>query len=242
MSSRTPRQNPRSPWPAGTLISALDDRGRNELFGLGESQRHEPGAILIRQGDLRCDHVLLLRSVRPSSPACAKITATLDNGAEALLGIRLSGDLVGEMAALRETERSATVTACTPLVAFRIPTTTFFAHLDERPRLWSALASMIAERLEWANQRRLEFTAFEVPVRLARVLGELAARHGFAVAGGTDLGIRLSQPELGRLIGAKEAAVNNAVRLLKRNGLLLTDYRQVVITDLEALHAFGTAS
>jgi len=242
MSTRAPRQAPGSPWPAGTLISTLDDRGRNELFGLGESRRHEPGAILIRQGDLQCDHVLLLRSVRSTSPACAKITAILDNGAEALLGIRLSGDLVGEMATLRRTGRSATVTACTPLVAFRIPATTFFAYLDERPRLWSALASMMAERLEWANQRRLEFAAFEVPVRLARVLSELAARHGFAVADGTDLGIRLSQPELGRLIGAKEAAVNNAVRLLKRKGLLLTDYRQVVITDLEALHAFGAAS
>ncbi|WP_433369411.1 Crp/Fnr family transcriptional regulator [Streptosporangium sp. CA-115845] len=242
MSDRTSRRDLSPHWPAGTLMSAVDGLERNELFNLGEPQRHEAGAILIRQGDPRRDHVLLLRSIRSTSPACAKITAILDNGAEALLGIRLSGDLVGEMATLRGMDRSATVMACTPLVAFRIPTATFFAYLNERPHLWHALASMIAERLEWANQRRLEFGAFEVPVRLARVLGDLAARHGFAVDGGTDLGIRLSQPELGRLIGAKEAAVNNAVRLLKQNGLLLTDYRKIVITDLAALRAFGFAS
>jgi CRP/FNR family cyclic AMP-dependent transcriptional regulator len=224
------------------LISTLDEDARNELFSLGEPQRHQPGAILLQQGDPRRDHVLLLRSVQSALPACAKVTAILDNGVEALLGVRLSGDLVGEMAALRNIDRSATVTACTPLVAFRIPATTFFMYLNEHPRLWSALAAMMAERLEWANQRRLEFAAFDVPVRLARVLGDLAARHGFAVEGGTDLGIRLSQPELGRLIGAKEAAVNNAVRLLKLNGLLLIHYRQVVITDLEALRVFGSPS
>lgn len=241
MPDRTSRSTLTPRWPLGTLMATLDDGERNKLFGLGEPQRHEPGAVLLRQGDPQRDHVLLLRSIRSSSPACAKVTAILDNGAEALLGIRLSGDLVGEMATLRDMDRSATVTACTPLLAFRIPAVTFFSYLNEHPRLWHALAYMIAERLEWANQRRLEYTAFEVPVRLARVLGELAARHGFAVESGTDLGIRLSQPELGRLIGAKEAAVNNAVRLLKRNGLLLTDYRKIIIADLGALRAFGSA-
>lgn len=242
MSDRTSRRDLSPRWPSGTLMSALDGTERNELFGLGEPQPHEAGTILIRQGDPRRDHVLLLRSVRSTSPACAKITAILDNGAEALLGIRVSGDLVGEMATLRKMDRSATVTACTPLMAFRIPSDVFFAYLNGHPHLWHALASMIAERLEWANQRRLEFGAFEVPVRLARVLCDLAVRHGFAVEGGTDPGIRLSQPELGRLIGAKEAAVNNAVRLLKQNGLLLTDYRKIVITDLTALRAFGYES
>ncbi|MEU4830102.1 Crp/Fnr family transcriptional regulator [Streptosporangium sp. NPDC023615] len=221
-------------------MSVLDDKARSELFNLGKPQRHEPGAVLIRQGDQHCDHVLLLRAVHATSPACAKVTAVLADGTEVLLGIRLSGDLVGEMGTLRERDRSATVTACTPLITFRIAAPVFFAHLDEHPRLWSALATMMAERLESANRRRLEFAAFDVPVRLARVLDELAARHGFTVEDGTHLGVTLSQPELGRLIGAKEAAVNKAVRILKQHGLLLTDYKKMIITDLEALRTFGS--
>lgn len=229
-------------WPVGTLMSALDERARGEILSLGKPQSHKPGATLIRQGDLQRDHVLLLRSARPGLSACAKVTAILDNGVEVLLGVRVSGDLVGEMAVLRGMGRSATVTACTSMLAFRIPATAFITYLNEHPQSWSALASMIVQRLDWANQRRLDFAAFDVPVRLVRVLSELAARHGFAVEGGTALGVRLSQPELGRLIGAKEAAVGKAVRLLKENGLLKISYRQVIITDLERLRVFDSES
>ncbi|GGL28127.1 Crp/Fnr family transcriptional regulator [Planomonospora parontospora] len=218
----------------------LDEDARGELLTLGKPQPYEPGAILIRQGDSRCDHVLLLRSARPGTSACAKVTVALGNGAEALLGVRVSGDLVGEMAVLRGTDRSATVTACTPMLAFQISSAAFISYLDGHPRLWSALASMIANRLDWANHRRLDFAAFPIPVRLARVLTDLAASHGFPVEEGTDLGVGLSQPELGRLIGAREAAVNNAVRSFKENGLLLIRRRRLIITDPEGLRAFGT--
>ncbi|MEV7008394.1 Crp/Fnr family transcriptional regulator [Streptosporangium sp. NPDC051022] len=221
-------------------MSALDESARGELLALGKSDAHEPGAVLIQQGDLRSDHVFLLRSVRPRLPACAKVTAILDNGVEVLLGVRVSGDLVGEMAVFRGVGRSATVTACTPMLTFRIPATAFLSYLNNRPESWPVLAAMIAQRLDWANRRRLDFAAFEVPVRLARVLSELVERHGFAVRDGTDLGVQLSQPELGRLIGAREAAVGKAVRILKENGLLKTHYRRVIITDLEGLHAFAS--
>ncbi|GAA3133275.1 Crp/Fnr family transcriptional regulator [Planomonospora alba] len=240
MSGRATHPRGGSAWPAGTLVSALDETARAELFALGHAQPYRPGAVLIQQGDPRRDHVLLLRSARPGTPACAKVTAALGNGAEALLGVRVSGDLVGEMAVLRGTDRSATVTACTPTLAFRIAAADFTAYLDRHPRLWSALAAMIADRLDWANRRRLDFAAFPVPVRLARVLDELATRHGLPVEEGTDIGVRLSQPELGRLIGAKEAAVNNAVRLLKKNGLLLIRWKRLVVTDPEGLRAFGS--
>ncbi len=239
MSDRASHREPGTAWPAGTLMAALGESARGDLLALGTPDAHSPGAVVIQQGDLRRDHVFLLRSVRPGLPACAKVTAILDNGVEVLLGVRVSGDLVGEMAVLRGVGRSATVTACTSMLTFRIPAAAFLAYLNNHPESWSVLASMIAQRLDWANRRRLDFAAFEVPVRLARVLVELAARHGFTVADGMDLGVQLSQPELGRLIGAKEAAVGKAVRLLKENGLLKTRYRQVIITDPRGLRAFA---
>ena len=47
MSDRTSRRDLSPHWPAGTLMSAVDGMERNELFSLGEPQRHEAGAILI---------------------------------------------------------------------------------------------------------------------------------------------------------------------------------------------------
>ena len=59
-----------------------------------------------------------------------------------------------------------------------------------------------------------------------------ARRHGVPAQDGVDLGISLSPAEPGRRIGASEAAVGKAVKTLKDDGLLLTRYRRVIVTDL----------
>ncbi|MEV1248934.1 Crp/Fnr family transcriptional regulator [Nonomuraea sp. NPDC049750] len=218
-------------------MAAFDQQAKADFLALGEPQRFEAGEVLLRQGDPRSDRVYLLRSVRPGTSACAKVTANLGTGVETLLSIRVSGDLVGEMGVLRGAERSATVTLCTPTLAFRISANTFLGFLGRNPHLGAALAAMIADRLEWSNQRRLDFAAFDVTVRLARVIGELARRHGIETAAGLELGVSLSQQELGRLIGARDAAVSKSMRALKESGVLRTGYRQLIITDPDQLRA-----
>jgi hypothetical protein len=98
---------------------------------------------------------------------------------------------------------------------------------------------MIADRLEWANRRRLDFTAYEVVVRLARVLAELVDVHGVPASDGFELDVRLSQPELGRLIGVSEDAVGQAMRRLKCEGLVVVHYRRVTIVDVHRLRSFA---
>jgi len=223
-------------------MAAFDQQTKAEFLALGEPQRFETGEVLLRQGDPRSDRVYLLRSVRTGTSACAKVTANLGTGVETLLSIRVSGDLVGEMGVLRGAERSATVTSCTPTLAYRIAANAFLAFLGRNPHLGAALAAMIADRLEWSNQRRLDFAAFDVTVRLARVIGELARRHGIETADGIELGVSLSQQELGRLIGARDAAVGKAMRVLKESGVLRTGYRQLIVTDPDQLRALQHGS
>ena len=96
--------------------------------------------------------VYLLEPASSGSAACVKVTACLENGQEALLGIGVSGDVVGEQAVLRQRARSATVVACSPLVAHPIPGRQFMDFLRRRPSAWHALALMITERLDWADR------------------------------------------------------------------------------------------
>ncbi|MEU6711364.1 Crp/Fnr family transcriptional regulator [Nonomuraea sp. NPDC046802] len=218
-------------------MAALDPSARSALLELGEPRRLEKDEALIREGDRQSDRVYLLRSTRPGNCACAKVTANVGNGVEALLGIRVTGDLVGEMGVIRRAARSATVTMCSPALAFGIEGTAFLALLEKYPRAAATVAGMIADRLQWANQRRLDFAGFDVPVRLGRVIDALADRHGVDVTDGVDLGVSLSQQELGRLVGAREAAVGKAIRMFRERGVLRTRYRRMIIADREALRA-----
>ncbi|CAM3614185.1 Crp/Fnr family transcriptional regulator [Kibdelosporangium persicum] len=216
-------------------MAGLSTQHREELLSLAPSMRYPANAVLLRQGE-SSTNVYLLRGSPNGHLACVKVTASLRDGTEALLGIRVVGDIVGELATLRETHRSATVTTCMPIVVHAIPKNSFQAFLDRHNSAWQAISRMVADRLDWANRRRLDFAAYDVPVRLARVLIELRERLH---QDGRELGVDLSQTELGRLIGAKTDAVGMAIRKLGALGLIRWSYRKVTILNLDALLEFA---
>lgn len=91
----------------------------------GLKQKYEDGEALLREGDVSTRVVLLLEGF-------AKVTASVENGRISILGIRVGGDLVGEMAALEDDcppRRSATIVACGDLVVRTIPQHSFLAFL-----------------------------------------------------------------------------------------------------------------
>jgi CRP/FNR family cyclic AMP-dependent transcriptional regulator len=190
--------------------------------------------MLIRQGEPSAS-VYLLRPISRRAIACAKITALLESGHEGLLGIRVSGDLVGELGVVREARRVATVTTCAPALVHVIGRNTFFRFLVKHPEAWLAVSATIADRLDWSNRWRLEFAAHDVLTRAARALVMLAERHGYPTPDGQDLGLSISQEELGRLIGAHRDAVVKCVALLRSRNLIKTGYRRIIIVNPDEL-------
>lgn len=234
----SPASERTSYWSSGTFFASLGDKPRKDLLELVPPVRYPAGTTLVRQGEPGMQ-AFLLRSTGPASSACVKVIATLENGSESMLGIRVGGDVIGEVAAIRATPRNATVVTCTPILAHPLPREMFLAFLNRHPEAWQAIAAMMADRLDWANRRRLEFVGYDVPIRLARIIVELADRHGRDVAEGRELGVRLSQPELGKLIGAGEDAVGQAMRRFRDEGYVLSKYRAVTILTPDRLRAFA---
>lgn len=224
----------RGKWPVGTLVSRLDPTVADELLCLAAGKRHEPGSVLIRQGG-RGTHVYLLEPASRGTSACVKITASAENGTETLLGIRAAGNIVGELAVLGRRPRTATVTACSPLIGHPIPAELFLAFLGRRPQAWHAVSLMIADRLDWANHRRLDFAGHDVTMRIARVIADILDLYGSASSDTGELGVSLSQPELGSLVGASKEAAAKAVRRLREMELIETRYRKIIIRDVAKL-------
>ncbi|WP_241562541.1 Crp/Fnr family transcriptional regulator [Streptomyces hoynatensis] len=210
----------------------MPDPLRDELLHVAAPCQYQSGESLMREGD-RSTHVVLLLS------GIAKISARLDEGHEALLAIRASGDVVGEMAAMDGKPRSATVTACGAIRAGVVQKNDLHAFFRRHPEAALSMGSVVAERLRWANRRRIEFAGYPVKVRLARVLAELAASHGRPVLQGLVIGVNLSQPELAALAGSAEDTVQKALRALREEGLLTTGHRRISVLDLRRLREIG---
>ncbi|MFI1014656.1 Crp/Fnr family transcriptional regulator [Streptomyces sp. NPDC020965] len=214
----------RSGWPGGSFLGRLPDEARRDLLSLGRAREFGARDILIHQGGADRHTLLLLRGF-------TKVTATAENGRESLLAIRLGGDIVGEMAAMGDQCRSATVTACGPVTARSVSEEALGAFLLRRPEAAVSLARMVTDRLRWANNRRLEFRGYSVKVRLARILADLAEAHGRTGAEGVVLGFTLTQPELAALTGSAEPTIHRALKELRDAGLIGTGYRTTVVRD-----------
>jgi len=215
-------------WAPGTYLHRLTAPARDDLQTIAPRRRAEPGDVLIHQGALE-HHVVLLHS------GISKVTVLTSDGAEALLAIRIGGDLVGEMSALNDRPRSATVAACTRSVYSVIHRQHLRTFLQRHPGAALALAGMVADRLRWANQFRVEFTAYAAKVRVARVLVKIALAYGRRTPAGLEIGFELTQSELASLCGAAEVTAQKALRDFRRDGSIITGYRTVTVVDLDAL-------
>ncbi|MGP3926591.1 Crp/Fnr family transcriptional regulator [Streptomyces sp. 8N616] len=194
---------------------------------------HRP---LLQQGD-ESRHVLLI------THGVVKVVASSESGYEMLLAVRIAGDLVGEMAAFEERPRSGTVIACSDVTARIIQMKTLETFLTRHPDAMKAMLRMLCARLRWANQRRIDFRAYDSLTRLARVLAELAQAYGHPVPDSAGrrsvLGMTLTQAELASLAGLALPTAEKALATLSQLGLVERSYRQITICDVPKLLELG---
>lgn len=215
-------------WVAGTFLGRLDKANRDRLLAVGVRRAVKESQVVLREGAEE-SHVIVL------DDALAKVTVAMADGRQALLAIRMSGDIVGEISALNGTPRTATVTACRPSIIRIIHRNAFRSFLRENPDAALEVAGIVADRLRWANRRRVDFASYPVKVRLARVLWEMAAAYGQRDPRGVVINVRLTQGELATLCGAAEISLQKALGALRAAGIVATGYREIVVRDSEAL-------
>ena len=218
----------RGDWPPGSLLDGLTESARRRLLGLGAKQQYaDSGRILIREGDATSVVFLLLAGI-------VKVTGATDDG-DALLAIRVGGDIVGELSAMDGRPRSATVTTAGPVIAQVIGHGEFVAFLARDPEVAIAIARGVGDKLRAATARRIDFTSCDVATRFARVLLELAVRYGEQTNTAVMIRCPLTQTELATLVGAAEPTIQRVLRQLRADGVVATGYRETAVLDMTGL-------
>lgn len=216
-------------WAPGTFLGGLAPAAADELLGQSVRRRYEAGRTILREGALE-SHVVVLEN------GFAKVTTAVE-GFETLLGIRVPGELIGEIGALTGSPRNATVTACGTVEARIITRAGLEQFLRRHPAASNLVMAVIARQLSWANRRRSDFAAFPAHIRLARLLVEIADVCGRPQPDGSiEIAVPLSQPELAAMIAIARATVQKAVHELRDRKLIGTAYRRITILDPVGLH------
>jgi CRP/FNR family transcriptional regulator, cyclic AMP receptor protein len=218
-------------WVPGSLLASLAPQERLSLLELGASRQYNAGDVILSQGDPTTFAVIILDGY-------VKISAVSEDGVESLLAVRTAGDVVGELAALDTSPRSATAVAAGAVLARVLTKPELDGCFRRYPRIASGFNRAVATKLRVATRHRIDFRAHDAKQRLARALLELFASPAGLVEN-AERGFLLTQSELAGLIGASEPTVHKILRELRSVGAVDTSYRHLVITDVSALRAIA---
>ncbi|HEX3748992.1 MAG TPA: Crp/Fnr family transcriptional regulator [Streptosporangiaceae bacterium] len=211
----------------------LSTGDQNRLIAAGRIGKYAPGATICRQGEPATFLFVLIGG-------WVKVVTVSRDGDEAVLALRGNGDVVGEFAEEMGGYRTATMYALDDVEAVLIPHKRFSAYLDGCPPAAAAYRRVLIRR-----NRETADTLAAQPIttgaqRLARLLLELAARHGRPLdpaAAGPEVVITLplTQEELADLAHVSRATATRALALWRRRNIVQTGHRRVVIAHPDAL-------
>lgn len=168
-----------------------------------------------------------------------RIEVTKPDGSDVILAILGPGDIVGEMSLLDKETRSATAIAHEPLELFTINRSVFGALFERVPQISRNLNRILARRLRIANALILAMGTMEVDGRIIQQLLTYAREYGEHIDGNAiRIPFRLTQTEIGSLVGASRVRVNQVLIDYKRRGLIaVEDRHRITLLDPDALAA-----
>jgi CRP/FNR family transcriptional regulator, cyclic AMP receptor protein len=219
-----------------SFMESLPAGDREGLLALGRRRGWAQGDTLVRTGEPADSGIVLLSGL-------AKIHKSAVHGEEVVFAIAGAGDLFGEMSAIRDAPRSATVTALTAVDAVVLPAPELRSFFSRHPDAVISLLELTLARLYTADVQRLEFVAADSLGRVASRLVELTERFGEPRDDGpVEVPLPFNQEELASWSGASRESTARALRTLRQLGVIETRRLRLTVLDVERLreHAART--
>jgi CRP/FNR family transcriptional regulator, cyclic AMP receptor protein len=191
-----------------------------ENLGAYMTRRSVPrGATIFAKGDPGSALIALLWG-------SVKISVSTNGGHEALLNIINAGQAFGEIALLDGQPRTADAVAMTDCELMVIDRRDFIPVLRREPDVALKLIETLCARIRRTSEQVEDVMYLSLPTRLAKTLLELA---GGLAASATQRNVRMTQRELGNIIGMSRESTNKQLRAweerkwvgLERGGIVL---------------------
>jgi CRP-like cAMP-binding protein len=216
------------------LLRHLKRDELRQLAATATLTHHLPRATIFQKGDPGDSMMAVIRGR-------VKICSHSVDGKELVLNIINRGGLFGEIALLDGEPRTADAVALEETDLLVLSRARFQPFLAANPDVSQRLIGVLCKRLRQTSEH-LEDTLFlEAPSRLARWLLRLGETFGKPAEQGVRLDIKLSQQQLGSLIGVSRESVNKSLGEWQRAGFIAMDGGYIMLRDAAALEELAGA-
>jgi CRP/FNR family transcriptional regulator, cyclic AMP receptor protein len=216
------------------IFQGLAAEELSRLAALARTRVYKARETIVEKGDAARQLYVLLRGR-------AKVVTRGADGSDTGLNVMGPGEVFGEIGILDGRPRSATVSTLEECEMAVVEVQAFQDFLAAHPCVGIKLLAVLAGRVRDLTTRLEDRTFLEVPARLAKQLLWLAENHGERSGSGAHIELRLSQQELGDLIGATRESVNKYLSEWTRSGMLRQGRDRMEIFDLDALRVIAAA-
>ncbi len=148
--------------------------------------------------------------------------AQLD-GRQVIVNIQGQGDMIGELSAIDQAGRSASVVTLEPTLTAWLTREHFLEMLQTIPPANENLLRLLVGQVRRTTALIRAYAALDVPGRIARQLLDLAEAYGQPKENGIYIPLSLPQGEIAELVGSSRKRANQVMVLLKRQGVLSAD-------------------
>lgn len=221
---------------AGSSLLAEIPTGRLEMLSREcPSRAFHDGELVSRRGEVAGDALLVQYGF-------LKVYAHARSGTRFLVDVLGPGEWVGLGPAVLGGDRLFDHAAAGPTRVAALPAKLYRELLEQHPALHGAAHRLLAERYMRALAHLYVRSVENVEVALAHRLGDLLARLGERDArGGSALPFRLTQEEVGDLLGVSRKAAGARLRAWERAGWIELGYARVWVREPGALAALVDA-
>jgi len=170
-----------------------------------------------------------------------KALTTSDAGDDVVFSILGPGEVLGEVALLGGSPRTATVTAIDECELLIIDRRDFLTFLRTHPEVGIKLLEVLAQRMKRVSELVEDTLFLNLPLRLAKKLLSLSASYGQPHDRGLRLDLQLSQEEWGDLVGTTRESINKQFRAWTDEGIIGVDQGYIVIENRHELEKLAGA-
>jgi CRP-like cAMP-binding protein len=169
------------------------------------------------------------------SEGVVKVVLLSRIGEEMILDILSDGAFFGETSLLDGMPRSTEAVALEPSTLLMLNRRDFLHLIKQNDTTLEMFLSYISSRMRKA-ENLLEDTSFlTVRARVAKKLVELADTFGREKGDIIEIGVHLSQSDLGRMVGASRESINKELCVLRKKGLVTMPDKLLRIHNLERI-------
>ncbi len=187
----------------------------------------EPGAA--------ANAVYLVRS------GIVKVSKVNDEGRELTLHFFTRDHLLGEFSLVSDAPHDSHAEAYEDTVLVRIGRDDFQRVLLRAPVLAMRLLKLMGDRRQRLEKRVENLLFRSAHARLAALFLELSGPFGVRDSRGVIINLKLTHKEIAALIGATRETVSFAILDLRRDGLVVTEGKRVVVLDEDKLRTLRDA-